>query len=185
MKIVPTSIDGCFEIFPRVMEDARGRFVKTYHRDLFAGHGLATNFAEQYYSVSHKGVLRGLHFQIPPHDHAKLVYCLTGKVLDAIVDLRVGSPTFGKFELLELGAAKTNMIYIAPGMAHGFYALEDNTIMQYHVTSVYAPSFDAGIRWNSAGIPWPDAAPVLSDRDAKLAPLADFVSPFVFESASK
>lgn len=185
MKIVPTSIDGCFEIFPRVMEDARGRFVKTYHQDLFANHGLATNFAEQYYSVSHKGVLRGLHFQTPPHDHTKLVYCLTGKVLDAIIDLRVGSPTYGKHEVIELSAANAKMLYISAGMAHGFYALENNTIMQYHVTSVYAPSFDVGIRWDSAGIPWPDAAPVLSDRDAKFAPLAAFMSPFVFESASK
>ena len=185
MKIVPTSIYGCYEISPRIIEDVRGRFVKTYHRDLFEKNELATNFSEQYYSISHKGVLRGLHFQTPPHDHAKLVYCLAGKVLDAIVDLRVGSPTFGKFELIELGATKANMLYIAAGMAHGFYALEDNTIMQYHVTSVYAPNHDVGIRWDSAGIPWPDSAPILSDRDAKFSTLADFASPFTFESKNK
>lgn len=185
MKIIPTSIDGCYEILPRIMEDTRGRFVKTYHRDLFTANGLATNFVEQYYSVSRKGVLRGLHFQVPPHDHAKLVYCLTGRVLDAIVDLRVGSATFGKFELVELEAKKANMLYIAAGMAHGFYALEDNTIMQYHVTSVYAPQFDAGIRWDSAGIQWPDMVPILSERDAKFVPLADFASPFTFGSHGK
>lgn len=185
MKIVPTSIDGCYEILPRIMEDVRGCFVKTYHHDLFEKNGLATNFGEQYYSVSHKGVLRGLHFQMPPHDHTKLVYCLTGKVLDAIVDLRVGSPTFGKFELVELEAKKANMLYIAAGMAHGFYALEDNTIMQYHVTTVYAPEFDAGIRWDTAGILWPDVIPILSERDAKFAPLAEYASPFTFGSENK
>jgi dTDP-4-dehydrorhamnose 3,5-epimerase len=182
MKIIPTSINGCFEILPRVIEDVRGRFVKTFHQDIFDEYGLATNFIEQYYSVSHKGVLRGLHFQTPPHDHAKLVYCLTGKVLDVIVDLRVGSPTFGKFELIELDSASAKMLYISTGMAHGFYALEDDTIMQYHVTSVYAPAKDTGIRWDSAGIPWPAMTPILSERDAKFALFADFASPFLYES---
>lgn len=185
MKIVPTSINGCFEIFPRVLEDVRGRFVKTYHQDVFNQHKLATNFVEQYYSVSHKGVLRGLHFQTPPHEHAKLVYCLTGKVLDAIVDLRVGSPTFGKFELIELDAASAKMLYIAAGMAHGFYALEDDTIMQYHVTTTYAPNFDTGIRWDSAGIPWPNMRPILSERDSKFALLADYISPFTYGGESR
>lgn len=154
--------------------------MKTFHQEVFAAHGLVTEFAEEYYSVSRKGVLRGMHFQTPPHDHFKLVYCLSGKVMDAIVDLRLGSPAYLQSETLELSAELGNMLYIAPGIAHGFYTLTDEAIMQYKVTTVYAPQHDGGIRWNTAGIAWPDAAPVISARDADFPTLADFSSPFVF-----
>lgn len=182
MRVEQTAIPGCYQLFPLVNTDNRGRFVKTFHKDVFAKHGLVTEFAEEYYSISHRGVLRGMHFQTPPHDHFKLVYCLKGRVLDAIIDLRVGSPTYQQFESFELSAEQGNMLYIAPGIAHGFYTLTDEAIMQYKVTTVYTPQHDEGIRWDSAGIAWPDAAPILSARDCGFPALAEFQSPFRFQS---
>ena len=177
----PSKINGCFELQPKAFEDNRGRFVKVFHEQAFAAQGLETDFAEEYYSVSHKDVIRGLHFQLPPMDHVKMVYCVEGGVLDAVVDLRVGSPTQGKYELFELSADKANTLYIPKGMAHGFCALSPKAIMVYKVSSVYSPAHDAGVRWNSAGIPWPTTAAVLSDRDATLPTLAQFESPFRYE----
>lgn len=181
MRIERTAMSGCFQIFPDLRKDARGHFVKTFHEEVFSEHGLVTEFAEEYYSVSHKGVLRGLHFQTPPHHHIKLIYCLAGTVMDAIVDLRVGSPTFKQSLCVELSAATGNMLYIAAGFAHGFYALVDDTIMQYKVTSAYAPENDAGIRWDTAGVNWPDPAPLIAARDAGFPSLNEFESPFRFE----
>jgi dTDP-4-dehydrorhamnose 3,5-epimerase len=181
MRVEQTFIPGCYQLFPLVNKDNRGSFVKNFHKGVFAKHGLITEFAEEFYSVSHKGVLRGMHFQTPPHEHFKVVYCLAGKVLDAIVDLRVGSPAYQKSETFELSAGLGNMLYIAPGVAHGFYALTDEVIMQYKVTTVYTPEHDGGIRWDSAGIPWPDSVPIISDRDCDFPSLANFDSPFHFK----
>lgn len=177
---LPTPIAGCYELRPRVLADARGAFVKTFHQAWFDEMGLRTDWAEQYYSVSKKGVLRGLHFQLPPHDHAKLVYCTAGEVMDVAVDLRKGSPTFGQHACIQLSAAKGNMIYLASGLAHGFYILSDSATLVYNVTSAYAPDHDSGIRWNSAGIPWPDQNPQLSERDQGFVALEAFDSPFQF-----
>jgi dTDP-4-dehydrorhamnose 3,5-epimerase len=178
LEKIPTAIPGCFELRPPVAADARGRFVKTFQREWFERHGLRTDWAEQYYSVSRRGVARGLHFQLPPHDHAKLVYCVDGEVMDAAVDLRVGSPAFGRHACVVLSAAMGNMLYLEPGLAHGFYASSDPATVVYNVTSVHVPSHDAGILWSSAGIPWPDAAPRMSERDLGFPRLAEFESPF-------
>lgn len=184
MDVCATAIPGCRLLVPQIFRDERGTFVKTFHRQVFAELGLETDWREEYYSVSHKGVLRGLHFQLPPHDHAKLVYCTAGAVLDAVLDLRVGSPTFGTHILVELSAAKANMIYLPPGMAHGFYTLSDQATMMYKVSTVYAPAADAGILWSSAGIPWPDDRPTLSQRDGAFPLLDDFVSTFTYAEPS-
>jgi len=176
-----TPIPGCWELRYRSFEDDRGRFVKTFHRDAFAEAGLETDFAEEYYSLSHQGVLRGLHFQTPPKDHVKLVYAIAGKALDAVLDLRVGSPTYGRYHVLELSAASANALYVPRGLAHGFYVPEGEAVMVYKVTSVHSPVHDHGICWNSAGIPWPDEAPILSERDRGFPALPDFVSPFRYE----
>jgi dTDP-4-dehydrorhamnose 3,5-epimerase len=170
------AVDGCYELVPRKMEDDRGLFVKTFHRDAFAEQGLETEWQEEYYSVSRKGVLRGLHFQLPPHDHVKLVYCPSGTVLDAVLDLRIGSPTYGCHAMVELSARKANMVYIPKGVAHGFYTLSDEAIMIYNVSSVYAPHADVGLLWNSAEIPWPDREPLLSPRDRAFPRFSDFTS---------
>jgi len=171
-----TSIPGSYELLPRKMADARGCFVKTFHCAAFEEHGLETDWREEYYSVSHKGVLRGMHFQLPPHDHVKLVYCVAGSVLDVILDLRVGSPSYGCHAMLELSAEKANMLFIPRGLAHGFYTLSESAVMIYKVSTVYAPAADAGVLWNSAGIPWPDMAPVISERDSAFPPLAEFAA---------
>ena len=180
MNVIKTNIPGCFEIHPDVIKDERGTFVKTFHRDIFDKHGLTTDFAEEYYSYSKKGVLRGLHFQLPPHDHIKMVYCVRGRILDAIVDLRKGSPTFGGYALFELSDENAQVLYLGRGIAHGFYALSNEAIVMYKVTTIYAPEHDAGILWNSAGVPWPDNMPILSKRDKSFPPLSQFESPFIY-----
>lgn len=181
MRIIPTTIPGCHQIFTKVFSDERGFFVKTFHRDIFLEYGLETNFSEQYYSASKKGVLRGLHFQMPPYAHAKLVYCTSGGVLDVVVDLRIGSPTYGKYEMFELTEKIANAIYIPKGLAHGFMAMSENATMVYNVTNVYAQAHDTGIKWDSVGIPWPEDKPIISKRDSNFYSLSDFSSPFQYE----
>ena len=176
-----TPLNGCFELQPKVFDDARGRFVKVFHTQAFTSHGLECNFSEEYYSVSNKDVIRGLHFQTSPMDHVKLVYCVQGAVFDVVVDLRVGSPTYGQSITLELSSSKANSIYIPKGMAHGFCSLSDQTILVYKVSTVYAPTQDAGILWNSVGVAWPTKQAILSVRDQTFAPLDQFVSPFRYE----
>lgn len=183
-KLITTAIPGCVELQPRVHEDPRGRFVKTYHNRAFASLGLETELAEEYYSVSHRGVIRGLHFQVPPMDHAKIVYCVSGRVQDAVLDLRAGSPVYGHYALLELSASSGNILYVPRGVAHGFCVLSDTATLVYNVSSVYSPEHDGGIRWNSAGIPWAEANPSLSERDRAFPLFESFVSPFLFEKAT-
>jgi dTDP-4-dehydrorhamnose 3,5-epimerase len=177
-ELKPSKLAGCYELQPKAFEDARGRFVKIFHAPTFAAHGLETAFAEEYYSVSYKNVIRGMHFQLPPMHHVKMVYCVEGEVLDAVVDLRKGSPTYGRFDLFELSAAKANSIYIPKGMAHGFCVRSERAILVYKVSTVYSPAHDAGVLWNSMDIPWPNAEPILSERDAAFPQLDAFVSPF-------
>ncbi|WBS02779.1 dTDP-4-dehydrorhamnose 3,5-epimerase [Pseudoduganella sp. SL102] len=182
MVFSPTSIHGCYELSPGVFRDQRGSFVKVFHEELFQARGLASHFAEDYYTLSRRGVLRGLHFQTPPHDHAKLVYCPHGAILDVALDLRLGSPTHGQHVMLELSAEKANMLYLPPGLAHGFYALSEQALVAYKVTTIHAPESDSGVHWDSAGIPWPDREPVISPRDSALVPFDRFASPFKFQS---
>lgn len=173
-----TAIPGCYELQPCPLADPRGVFIKTYHRDWFAQLGLRTDWVEQYYSISQPGVVRGLHCQLPPHDHAKLVYCVQGRVLDVAIDLRRGSPAYGQHIRLELSASQGNMIYLPAGLAHGFCTYDEPATLVYNVTSLYHPATDSGIRWDSAGITWPLLTPMVSDRDRGLPLLASFVSPF-------
>lgn len=181
MKIKSTAIPGCFEIIPNVFSDDRGTFVKVFHQDMFEQHGLEIDWREEYYSTSRQGVLRGLHFQTPPHDHAKLVYCTSGQVLDVVLDLRKGSPAYGTHLLFQLSAANMNMIYIPKGCAHGFYTLSGQATMMYKVSTVYAPVHDAGLLWNSIDIPWPSDNPIMSDRDKGFPSFVDFTNnPFTY-----
>ena len=179
-EIIESPLPGCRELLPLIREDDRGRFVKTFHSEFFAAHDLAHRFREQYYSVSRKGTLRGLHFQVPPHDHTKIVTCLDGAIMDVVVDLRVGSPGHGQHAIFEVTAARGNQVYIPAGMAHGFYVTSQSATVLYGATTVYAADHDTGIRWDSAGIPWPDPEPSISERDAGLVPWAEFESPFLF-----
>lgn len=179
MEMKTIFIPGCYEIVPSLFFDERGCFVKTFNRDKFLERGLATEWKEEYYSVSKQRVLRGLHFQLPPYEHEKLVYCVAGCVLDVVVDLRIDSPTYGEHALFELNSDKKNMVYIPRGMAHGFYVLSDTATMLYKVTSVFAPEHDSGIYWRSVGVAWPDDNPVISTKDSQLMNFNEFKSPFV------
>ncbi|MFZ5484202.1 MAG: dTDP-4-dehydrorhamnose 3,5-epimerase [Pseudomonadota bacterium] len=177
---IDTPLPGCVELRPRIHQDDRGRFVKVFQREAFLALGLAVDFAEEYYSVSRKGVIRGLHFQRPPMDHAKLVYCVAGQVQDAVVDLRAGSPTRGCHAWVELSAERGNMLYIPSGLAHGFCVLSESATLVYKVTSPHSPEHDAGIRWDSAGIPWAVDGPILSERDLRHPAFDDFLTPFIY-----
>ncbi len=178
MNVEETGLAGCVILRPNVIRDDRGAFVKTVNSDLYAELGLESGFVEEYYTVSNRGVLRGLHFQVPPMDHVKLVYCVEGRVLDAVLDIRLGSPTYGKHLMCELDAETANILYIPRGFAHGFYALTDNAKMVYKVSSVYSRDHDQGILWNSAGIPWPTTEVRTSLRDRGFPSFPEFVSPF-------
>lgn len=172
-----TGIPGCYELVPDIFSDLRGAFVKTFHKEWFHELGLPTEYGEEYTSRSRKGVLRGLHFQLPPEAHGKLIYCSEGEVLDVAVDLRHG-PTYGKYEMTRLTADCGNMVYVPVGCAHGFYALTDGAVIVCKQTRCFAPAEDSGIRWDSCGIPWPDMHPILSDKDQSMVLFEDFVSPF-------
>ncbi len=181
MQIISTGIPGCYEIKPSIHEDRRGRFVKTFIREEFEKNKLRTDFEEEYYSCSVKGVIRGLHFQLPPEETAKLVYCVSGEVLDAIVDLRVGSPTYNCNLTFDLTEVNAKILYLPAGIAHGFQAVSEKAILMYKVTARYSPAHDSGILWNSAGVPWIAENPIISDRDMALPSLQNFQSPFFYK----
>jgi len=178
-EFIPTTIDGCYEIRPRVMSDHRGTFSKLFHSNTFIEKiGVDLRIHEVLFSSSNKGVLRGLHFQASPKSTAKLVACLSGDIFDAVVDLRPKSPTYLKTFSTRLSGDKDTMIYIPEGLAHGFYAYEDNSTILYMTSGVFSPEHDSGIHWNSAGIEWPDPNPIISDRDQNLVRLEGFDNPF-------
>ncbi|WP_306605856.1 dTDP-4-dehydrorhamnose 3,5-epimerase [Azonexus sp.] len=181
---IETNIAGCFELCPHIHHDERGQLVKIFQQEAFEAEGLCTNFTEDFYSVSLENVIRGLHFQTPPKAHVKLVYCINGLIQDVVVDLRTGSPTFGKHTIVHLSAEKGNVLYIPAGLAHGFCTLSQAATVVYKTSSSYSPAHDSGILWNSADIPWATSNPVLSARDLSHPPLSTFSSPFVFDQTN-
>jgi dTDP-4-dehydrorhamnose 3,5-epimerase/CDP-3, 6-dideoxy-D-glycero-D-glycero-4-hexulose-5-epimerase len=158
--------------------DARGSFKKIFSRDMFKDLSLAENFAEFYYSINKKDVIRGMHFQIPPADHIKLVYVISGKILDVCLDLRSKSPSFGKSFSVILSNNDDSYLYVPKGIAHGFASFEDNTIVHYAQTSCYSPNHDFGIRYDSFGFEWPIKNPIISGRDLSLPNLSMWDSLF-------
>lgn len=180
IKLCETRIPGCYEVHFPVHLDHRGLFAKSYHHSTFATEGLESGFVETFYTVSGENVLRGMHIQLPPADHSKLVYCVVGSVMDVILDVRRGSATFGCYAIIELGAERHNGVYLPRGIAHGFYVRQAPAVMVYHVTSEHVPHLDAGITWDSFGAPWPVRSPLVSERDASLPPFCDFDSPFQY-----
>ena len=178
IQFTESKLPGCFVVQFPAFHDDRGIFVKTTQRSLFEAHGLEADFKECFYSTSYKDVLRGMHFQLPDSDHAKLVYCTAGAIYDMTLDLRVGSPTYGQHEIYELSTNASNAVYLPPGIAHGFFVREAPAVMVYHVTSEHNPTLDAGIRWDSFGAAWPVEEPVVSERDNGFTSFAEFNSPF-------
>jgi dTDP-4-dehydrorhamnose 3,5-epimerase len=178
MELIPTVLEGCYEVRPFMAQDERGTFVKTFHAEQFLSLGLPIDWREEYYSSSRKDVIRGMHFQTPPYDHEKLVYCMQGKVLDVVLDLRMASTTYGRYISVKLDAASGQGLIIPKGMAHGFLALTEAVLMAYKVTSMYAPENDAGIRWDSFGLDWGVDQPIVSIRDGAHPKFLEFNSPF-------
>lgn len=158
--------------------DARGTFVKTFHAPAFAEHGIEFALMESYFSLSKKDVIRGMHFQTPPHQHSKVVFCPQGAILDVIVDLRKDSPTYRQYYAHELSAQNHMAYYIPEGFAHGFKSLTDDAITYYLVSSAYNMVHDTGIRYDSIGLDWGVSEPIISARDLSFIRMEDFASPF-------
>ena len=174
MKIIETSLPGCLVIEPAVFGDERGVFFETWNADRFGEHGLPMKFVQSNVSTSVKGVLRGLHYQWP-RSQGKLVSVLEGEVYDVAVDIRRGSPTFGRWEAVILSADNRRQLWIPEGFAHGFAVLSEHAVFNYQCTDVYVKEADAGVRWNDGdiGVDWPVSDPLLSAKDEKAPFLAD------------
>jgi dTDP-4-dehydrorhamnose 3,5-epimerase len=187
MMIADTAIPDVKLITPKKLGDHRGFFAEVYKRHALADAGIHIDFVQDNHSLSAQvGTVRGLHFQTPPHAQAKLVRCVRGAILDVAVDIRVGSPTFGKHVAHVLAADAMTQMLIPIGFAHGFATLAPDTEVIYKVSDIYAPQHDAGILWcdPDLGIDWRIDADdaVLSDKDRRHPRLCDYPSPFVYQS---
>ncbi|MEX0365155.1 MAG: dTDP-4-dehydrorhamnose 3,5-epimerase [Ruegeria sp.] len=180
MEITQTGLPGLLILEPRRHGDARGFFSESWNKARMAEHGLHYDFVQDNHSLSDAvGTVRGLHYQAPPHGQAKLVRCGRGALYDVVVDIRVGSPTYGKWFGIELTFENGLQLLIPEGFLHGFVTRAPGTEIIYKCTDYYAPSADGAVHWDSCGIDWGlDAAPLLSDKDAAAPRFADFTSPF-------
>lgn len=185
MDIKDTELPGVKILTPRRFGDNRGFFSESWNKRVLAEAGLTMEFVQDNHSLSHEvGTVRGLHFQSPPHAQGKLVRCGRGRLFDVAVDVRKGSPTFGRWVGEELSFENGKQLWIPPGFLHGFITREPDTEIIYKCTDYYAPDCDGAVRWDSAGVNWGDTRDVtLSEKDAAAPMLADFDSPFVWEGA--
>ncbi len=174
MKITPMSLPEVLLIEPDRFGDARGYFLETWRQQRYADAGIKLPFVQDNLSRSTQGILRGLHLQ-RPNEQGKLVYVLEGEVFDVAVDVRVGSPNFGKWTGAALSSADHRQLWIPPGFAHGFCVTSEMALFAYKCTAPYSAADEVGVSWNdpAIGIPWPVAAPKLSGKDAVLPKLAD------------
>ena len=183
INIKQTSIEGVFVIEPKVFGDERGYFLESFNSKEFKEKtGIDVTFVQDNESKSRFGVLRGMHFQLPPYTQSKLVRVVKGKVLDVVVDIRKGSPTYGKYEMCELTEDNHRQFFVPKGMAHGFAVLSDEVIFQYKCDEFYHPEAEGAIAWNDPdiAIEWPiaDQDVLLSEKDKRHPFLKDFESPF-------
>lgn len=181
LQLIDEPLPGVKILLPFVFQDARGLFAKPYHIGQLEALGVHLEIQEEFFSISSRCVLRGMHFQVPPHAHQKLVYCIHGRVLDVLVDLRKNSPAFGKAAGFELSAANRHVVHIPAGFAHGFLSMEDGSCLVYKTDQVHMPESDRGIRWDTIGFDWPltdDMTPEWSDRDLSHPSFQSFESPF-------
>lgn len=186
MQIEDTSLPGVKILTPRRFGDHRGFFSESYNRETFAAAGLHFVFVQDNHSLSAEaGTIRGLHFQAPPRAQDKLVRCGRGALFDVAVDIRKGSPTYGRWVGVELSFENGRQLLVPAGFAHGFCTLEPDTEIIYKCTDTYAPESEGAVLWNDPeiGIDWPlgDRAPVLSQKDARAAPLSELDSPFAWD----
>lgn len=182
MKFIKTNLEDLFILEPKVFGDSRGYFFEPHNKKVFKEKFPYVDFVQDNESMSSRGVLRGLHFQVPPFDQAKLVRCIQGEVIDVVVDLRKNSPTYGKhFEVILSGENK-KQLFIPRGFAHGFAVLSETAIFAYKVDNWYAPEYDSGIIWNDSdlNIDWrlKDFEIRLSNKDKDLMSFRDFKTPF-------
>lgn len=180
MEVIETKIKDLLIIKPKVFADDRGYFFESYNEGAFKQNGINVNFVQDNQSLSHSGVLRGLHFQAPPFAQGKLVRVITGAVLDVAVDIRKNSPTYGEHVTIELSEENKTMFYIPPGFAHGFLTLKDNTIFSYKCTDLYNKASEGTVLWNDAqlNINWNVSNPILSVKDLSGTTFSEFKSPF-------
>jgi len=173
MRIVATDLPGVLIVEPRVFPDGRGWFFESYHQRRYAEAGLPASFVQDNHSRSAPGTVRGLHYQLK-HPQGKLVRCVRGATFDVAVDIRRGSPTFGKWVGVELSEDNKRQLYVPPGFAHGFCVPEVVSEIEYKCTDFYHPEDESGIIWNdpSIGIHWPIQEPILSNKDAAFSPLS-------------
>jgi dTDP-4-dehydrorhamnose 3,5-epimerase len=187
MNVERTSLPGVVELTPRRFGDERGFFSEVYNAAALAEHGIDVTFVQDNHSLSRQvGVVRGLHFQAPPHAQDKLVRVGAGRVLDVAVDIRKGSPDFGKWVAVELSAEAGNQLFIPKGFLHGFAVLEPDSELLYKCSDYYAPNCDGAVRFDDSdlGIDWgvDEASVILSAKDAAAPLFRDFDSPFVYEA---
>ncbi len=184
-----TNLAGVTQIIPRRFSDTRGYFTETYNADTLAQHGIATHFVQDNQSYSRdQGTIRGLHYQGPPSAQVKLVRAVQGIIWDVAVDVRLGSPTFGKWVGVELSDTEGNQLFIPEGFLHGFVTRTDDCLVAYKCSATYAPATEGAVRFDDPdlGIDWgisPEDA-VLSDKDAAAPSFADFITPFTYEPAA-
>ncbi|PHV71369.1 dTDP-4-dehydrorhamnose 3,5-epimerase [Sporanaerobium hydrogeniformans] len=176
-----TRLPGCKEIICNGFYDNRGISIKYFHKSTFHLLDIKEEFFEDLMVTSKKGVIRGMHFQNPPFGQAKLVYCIKGRIKDVILDIREGSPTYGRYDTIELTEEKRNMLYIPEGFAHGYMALEEDSIIFYKMSNEYNKDYEGGIRWDSFGMNWGNEKFILSERDQSFKKLCQFNSPFVYK----
>lgn len=171
---IDLDLPGLVMIEPRVFADSRGSFFETYRRSDFEQAGIKELFVQDNCARSSRGVLRGLHFQAPPRAQGKLVRCISGTIYDVAVDIRQGSPAYGRWAGVELSGENNRMLYLPPGFAHGFLVLSASAEVLYKCTDEYAPENDRGIIWNdpAIGITWPEQHPLLSEKDRRLPRLS-------------
>lgn len=188
MQVHETGFPGLLVLEPKVFQDERGFFLESYSRTAFAQHGIQCEFVQDNHAYSRDvGVLRGFHFQTPPVAQAKLVWVTRGAVLDVVVDLRKGSPWYGKWRHVILSAANFKRMFIPRGFGHAYVTIMPDTEFQYKVDAPYSPEHEGGIAWNDPDVnmDWSPALggkePILSEKDLRLTRLADFDSPFIFE----
>lgn len=183
MQIDETALPGVSILTPARFGDARGWFSESWNRDRMHALGLDLDFVQDNHSYSaEKGTLRGLHYQAPPHAQDKLVRCTRGVILDVAVDVRLGSPSYGQSVEVELDAETGRQLLIPKGFLHGFLTLTPDCEVQYKCTDVYAPATDGAVRWDSAGVDWPDVIdPIVSDKDAGAPLFSEWTSPFNYE----
>lgn len=178
MQVESTPLEGLQVIHQFHAQDDRGVFVKTFHTTRLLELGIDFTMQESFYSISHQDVIRGMHFQHPPHDHAKIVFCTEGAILDVALDIRKSSPTYGQFFATELSAENFKALYIPSGFAHGFKALTPQALTFYFVSSENHKPADDGILYSSFGLDWEITSPIISERDRMFPTLERFSSPF-------